>query len=60
MNKPESSRESVERDRSPATELSTEERQVLNRIEKQPKPKRRKPWWRRVPDSTLFFWWLCW
>jgi hypothetical protein len=44
-----------------APELSPEERRALARIDKQGRAKRRKPWWRRVPNaSTLYIYWPMW
>ena len=58
MNKPEWHAERTERDPGPVPELSAEERAVLARIEKQARPKRRKPLWKRfADDSPLYFWW---
>lgn len=58
MNEPMTPSDRVEREAAP--ELSAEERQVLARIEKRARPRRRKPWWRRVNDTTLFYWFYWW
>jgi hypothetical protein len=43
-------------DHEPVTELSAEERQVLERIRTQGRTEHRKPGWRRLASpSTLFF-----
>jgi hypothetical protein len=44
--------------REPTAALSAEERRVLERIQQKTRTKRRKPLWRRLPDSTFFWWWI--